>query len=133
MILYQSSLITLDYDPATDILSVNWPDVQELYIPAVKKEVNVLVETIKHYDVKKLLIDTSRAAVDVDEEAYQNFLVSFARELMKTRLIKLARIGTKDQNREQLVNQTRDVTQITQTIAVQVFNTKSEAQAWLQI
>jgi hypothetical protein len=131
MILYQSSLITLEYDPATDILSVNWPDVQEVYIPALEKEANVLVETIKHYDVKKLLIDSSKAAVEVDEEAYQSFLVSFAHELMKTRLRKVARIGTTDQTREKLVNQTSEVTQISQAMAFQVFDNKSKAQAWL--
>ena len=131
MILYKSSLITLDYDPATDILSLDWPDIQDLFVAAVEQEIQELVKHIKHYDVKKLLLDTSRATINVDMVQYQAFLVSFARELMDTRLQKVARVGSSDPVREKLVNDAKEASQVAGAFAFKVFKSKAEALEWL--
>src|SRR5687768_3138784 len=112
MVLHQSSLITLDYDPATDILSLDWPDVKDFLVPEVERELKVLIDTIKHYDVKKLLIDTSKADVEVNGAEYQVFLTNFANTLKDTRLQKIARVGTSNPEREKLSDQARETSQI---------------------
>jgi hypothetical protein len=131
MILYKSSLITLDYDPATDILSLDWPDIQDLFVAAVEQEIQELIKNIKHYDIKKLLLDTSRATVNVDMVQYQAFLEDFGRKLAATRLQKVARIGSSDPVREKLVHDAREVTQISGGLVFKVFKNKAEALNWL--
>jgi hypothetical protein len=52
MILHQSSIIKLEYDPATDILEVEYPDLEKFMLPEIKHAFNLMVETIRNYDVK---------------------------------------------------------------------------------
>jgi hypothetical protein len=132
MVLYKGNLITLEYDPATDILSLDWPDVQDLYVPELEIEVKELIKAINHYDIKKLLIDTSKAILNVQGEVYQTFLTEFARELMTTRLLKIARIGTTDLLREKLVKESRESLPSSLALTFKIFNTKAEAMDWLQ-
>ena len=131
MLLYQSSLFILDYDPATDILSLDWPDVKEFLVPAASQEVSVLIDSIKHYDVKKLLIDTSKAKVDVASSEYQKFISEFAQDLKSTRLQKFARVATTDPEREKMAEIARQTTNINETIEFRNFASKDEARAWL--
>ena len=131
MVLHQSSLITLDYEPASDILSLDWPDVKDFLVPEIERELKVLVDTIKHYDVKKLLIDTSKAQVEVNDAAYQAFLSTFANTLKDTRLQKLARVGTSNPEREKITEQAKEASRIDQVMEFQNFNSKTEALAWL--
>ena len=131
MVLHQSSLITLDYDPATDILSLDWPDVKDFLVPEVERELKVLIDTIKHYDVKKLLIDTSKARVEVNDTEYQAFISTFAEALKDTRLQKFARVGTSDPEREKLSDRARESSRINLFMEFHSFNTRTEALAWL--
>jgi len=124
--------MTLDYDPATDILSLNWPDVKDFLLPEVKRELKVLIDTIKHYDVKKLLIDTSKAKVEVTDAEYQAFVSAFVSTLKDTRLQKLARIGTNNPNREKISDQAKETSQIDLFMEFRSFNSGPEALAWLQ-
>ena len=131
MVLHQSSLITLDYDPATDVLSMDWPDVKDFLVPEVERELKVLIDNIKHYDVKKLLIDTSKAKVELKEAEYQAFITAFANTLKDTRLEKVARVGTDNPNREKLSDQAKTTSRIDQFMEFQSFNSRTEALAWL--
>ena len=54
----------------------------------------MIVEHIISYDVKKLLLDSSRTIVDVESEAYHNLMLQFGKELIKIRLQKTARVAT---------------------------------------
>jgi hypothetical protein len=131
MILYQSSFIILDYDPATDVLSVDWPDFQDFLIPEVEKEVQVLIDAIKHYDVKKLLIDTTKARVEIGNEQYSTFLTSFGLALKDTRLTRLARIGTSNPEREKITAQAKEAAYTDSSFAFGSFGTRQEAMDWL--
>lgn len=68
MVLFDNSLIKLDYDPATDILAVEYPDLHDFLLSEIKRSIDTLVDTVKHYDVKRLLLDSTRTVVAVSDE-----------------------------------------------------------------
>lgn len=129
MVLYDNSLVRLNYDPATDILDVDCPDFNPLMMTEVKEAFSVIVDTVKHYDVKKLLIDSSKATIDTSDHEHKAVLIKFARDLMSTRLQKLARVGTRDILREKNVSEAREEALF--SIAFQSFPEKAAALAWL--
>lgn len=129
MVLYDNSLVRLNYNPATDILDVDCPDFNPLIMAEVKDAFNIIVDTVKHYDVKKLLIDSSKAQIDISDKSHREVLVKFARDLMGTRLQKFARVGTNDTLRENSVNKAREDAMF--SIAFQNFPDKATALAWL--
>jgi hypothetical protein len=131
MLLYTSSLFTLNYDPTTDILSADWPDVKDFLVPEVNREIIVLIDNIKHYDVKKLLIDTSKAKIEVSSAEYQDFIAAFAVALKSTRLQKFARIGTNNPEREKITEQAKNSSGISEVMEFRSFATKAEALDWL--
>ena len=135
MILYQNALIVLDYNPSTDILSVEWPNVQPYNLPEIRHTLEMLVESIRNYDVKKLLIDGSKTTVspELDESEYREIIFKFVSDIAKTRLQKSARIITPDKVREAKSKQlSAEATRNTNlTIQNQDFVTKSEALEWL--
>ncbi|WP_439879724.1 hypothetical protein ACSX1A_11105 [Pontibacter sp. MBLB2868] len=134
MILYQSSTILLDYTPATDILEVVYPDLRAAQLDEVKHSLMQLVEAIHNYDVKKLLLDGSRSAMEVTEEESQQMAMQLAAELAKTRLKKVARIRPSDSERE-ISSQDR-INQIKHAgllpYEVKTFTSRAEANAWLK-
>ena len=109
MILHKDSLIELNYDVATDVLRVHWPDLSGFTMPEINYSLKKLIDTLRHYDIKKLLIDSRTSSVaDITREEHHMVLLNFAKKLMTTRLEKLARIQTKDNNRENMVAQTAE-------------------------
>ncbi|WP_210489146.1 hypothetical protein [Rufibacter aurantiacus] len=135
MRLYSSHLLTIDYNPSTDILFTQWPSAHPYNLAEVENALHILVETIRNYDVKRLLIDASTTKIDpnLDEERYKGIIMRFAMDLMKTRLQKSARILTADKAREARSQEiAQEVTQKTHlTVQSQYFATKAEAEAWL--
>ena len=135
MILYQNALIVLDYNPSTDILSVEWLNIQPYNLPEIRHTLEMLVESIRNYDVKKLLIDGSKTTVspELDEAEYRNIVFKFVSDISKTRLQKSARITTPDQVREAKSKQlsAEAIKNTHLTIQSQDFATKSEALEWL--
>lgn len=130
MVLFDNSLVRLNYNPATDILDVDCPDFHPLIMAEVKEAFSIIVDTVKHYDVKKLVIDSSRATINTSDHEHKAVLVKFARDLMGTRLQKLARVGTEDTLREKNVNEAREDAAF--NIDFQSFPDKAAALAWLQ-
>lgn len=129
MVLYDNSLIRLNYNPATDILDVDCPDFHPLIMADVKEAFNIIVDTVKHYDVKRLVIDSSKAVIDTSDREHREVMVKFARDLMGTRLQKLARVGTQDTLRETSVSKAKEDAAF--SIAFQNFSDKAAAVAWL--
>ncbi|MFC6997566.1 STAS/SEC14 domain-containing protein [Rufibacter roseus] len=130
MIIYQSGILTLDYDPATDILFVEWPDMQHVLLPEIRQALKVLVDHIRNYDIKRLLIDSTKANIDLEGEEYKEVLKEFGLNIMTTRLQKLARVLTKDKKREQQVEQVKQ--EINLTVELRTFTQRTEALAWLK-
>ena len=131
MVLYESKLLVLTYDASTDVLSLEWPDVREFIMPEMEKEVTILIDTIIHYDIKKLVVDTSHASIQVNDAQYQEFLIAFATRLTHTRLQKFARIITAEPEKETQINTAKETTHIAQLIDCRSFSTMEEAKSWL--
>ncbi|AMM50751.1 hypothetical protein TH61_05555 [Rufibacter sp. DG15C] len=135
MILFQNRLIVLDYSPSTDVLSVEWPSVSAYDLPEVEQSLNTLVEYIRNYDVKRLLIDSTKAAIspELDMVEYQAIVTEFAHRLTKTRLQKSARIMHADLVREKISREIGD--QVSKKANLKLenrnFYNRVEALAWL--
>ena len=109
MLLHKDGLIELNYDVVSDVLKVKWPDLTGFTMPEINYSLTKLIDTLRHYDIKKLLVDSRTSSVaDVSQEEYHNVLFGFAKKLMTTRLEKMARIETADRSRENVVTQTAD-------------------------
>ncbi len=135
MILYQNNLVTLNYEPTTDILSAVWPNVEPYNLMEVKDTLRILAESIRNYDVKKLFIDGSKTSIspDLDQEEYKRIVMEFAQALATTRLQKSARLVTSDEAREvrsqELSAEVKEKVQL--NIQNQNFTTEEEAMSWL--
>lgn len=92
MILFKNSVIKLDYSPATDILEVEYPDLHDYLLPEIKHTINIMVDTVKNYDVKRVLLDSTRTVISVSDEESREIATFLASGLMKTRVQKVARV-----------------------------------------
>ncbi|GHA80015.1 hypothetical protein [Pontibacter akesuensis] len=134
MIVYHNSIITLDYDPATDILEVALPDMQAHSISEVERCLHIIVEHVISYDVKKLLLDSSKAVVEVEDETYRSLILQFSRELINTRLQKVARIATPVASQEHRANlMAQEVHQLKPAVAYENFAGRAAALDWLLV
>ena len=61
MILFQNSLLTLAYNPSSDILEVNYPDLYEFLLPEIKHSIDIMIDNVRNYDVKRVLLDSMTA------------------------------------------------------------------------
>ena len=105
MLLHKDGLIELNYDVRSDILSVRWPDLNGITISELEFSITKLVDTLRHYDIKNLLIDSRSSKVaDITREEHLKVLLDFVKLVMTTRLEKLARIETTDIGREGVVD-----------------------------
>ncbi len=133
MILEEDSLLSLRYDAATDILSVDWPDLIDTPLPEIENSLYKLSKSIAHFDVKKLLLDLSTSVIGVDENQYQKLVLDFMASLTATRLEKMARIMAQNPAQEdRLLEFSRDIkNQVYLPFQTKSFSTKTDALAWL--
>jgi hypothetical protein len=134
MILHKDSLIELNYDVATDVLKVHWPDLTGFTMPEINYSLKKLIDTLRHYDIKKLLVDSRTSSIaDVTKDEHHLILLDFTRKLMTTRLERLARIQTNDNSREDLVLQTADeaIHDLGIQFQFQNFSDEATALSWL--
>ena len=92
MILFENNIIKLDYNPATDILEARYPDLHDYLLPEIKHSIDILVDTVKNYDVKNVMLDSTRTVFSVSAEESREVALYLASGLSKTRLQKLARV-----------------------------------------
>ncbi|GHA66658.1 hypothetical protein [Pontibacter akesuensis] len=129
MILFQNGLITLDYNPATDLLHVEWPQFQEYAVSEARHALQVMVETIRNYDIKKLFLDTRQVQVDVSDAEYMAVLREFGADLANTRLSKVSRMVATDHNRERNVQSVKEQLQL--SFPLMDFTDQDSALEWL--
>lgn len=133
MILFKNSIIQLDYNPAADILDVAYPDLHGFLIPEIKHSIDILVDNVRNYDVKRVLLDSTRTLILVSEAESREVATYLAGGLMKTRVQKVARL----QSSSTVVEATAqgNIQHIRQTQALpfllQNFTVREEAVAWL--
>ncbi|MHC2992812.1 hypothetical protein OB13_14940 [Pontibacter sp. HJ8] len=124
-------IITLDYNPATDILETSMPDVTHFRLSEVEMCLDVIITNIRIYDIKKLLLDSSNSIVDIDEddEAYKAIAMNFGMALMGTRLKKIARVESTDSEREAKSAEVRQ--QANLPMEFRNFSNRTDAMNWL--
>lgn len=132
MLIY-SGIITLDYDLTTDVLVTSMPDVRQFALSEVSFCLELIVDNIRNYDIKNLLLDSSKSVIEVEEEAYKAITTKFMMDLMSTRLKKIARVGTTDTKREEnsakLSSELRK--ELNLPIQFKTFTSKADAMEWL--
>lgn len=132
MLLYRG-LITLDYDPATDVLVAGMPDARQFGLPEVSFCLGLITESVRNYDIKHLLLDAGQPAVGTGDEAYGAVIAKFGTDLMGTRLRKVARVAAADAGREE--KSARVSAELRQEpdlpVAFQNFPSQVEAMEWL--
>lgn len=130
MIVYQNSLVTLDYLPGPDILVVEWPG-SAPYMPLeIREAMQKITDTMQNYQVKHLLIDGSRANLASLDASFRGILADLLIKLIPTPILKLARVITGNPAREQNLISLR--LEIALPYQFQDFKNKAEALAWLE-
>lgn len=129
MILFDNGLIKLDYNPTTDILFVDMPSVNYSIVPEFRHALETIVENVRTYDVKKLLVEARKSVVDLQMDEYLRLVMQFNRDLNATRLQKGARIVSANNDRENLVKEA--VLAIQPTYQFQTFTEHEPALLWL--
>lgn len=124
-----SKFIKLEYSPTTDVLFIEWPNMQDYSLPEIRYILQDVVSTVKYYDIKKILADTRKSSLRVDAASYADVLNQLARDLMTTRLEKFARLSTQDRNREKIVKTASALT--VGVIQFKNFDNAGEALEWL--
>ena len=134
MILFRNSILILDYSPSTDILEVDYPDFPDYLIPEIKNSLDILFENVRNYDIKKLLIDSSKTKTDVRDEDSRVVALYLVNGLVNTRLQKVARVQSLVASVEKRAQDNLQHIQQTATLPFQVqnFPNKSEAYIWLK-
>ncbi|WP_114779370.1 hypothetical protein [Botryobacter ruber] len=134
MILFQNTIIKLDYNPATDILEVEYPNLHVFLLPEIKHSITIMAEYIRNYDVKRLILDSSKTTVSVSAEESRDVALFLAEGLMKTRLQKVARVQSVSSSVESTARE--NIKQINQnlqlTFQLRNFTHKADAVKWLQ-
>lgn len=134
MILFENSVIRLNYNPATDILEVEYPDLHDYLIPEIKHSINILIETVKNYDVKRVLLDSTRTVSSVDEEESREVAVYLAAGFMSTRVQRVARVESSSEAVEKTAQRNIQHIQGAQPLPFQLknFTSKTAATDWLK-
>lgn len=133
MILFQNSIIKLDYNPATDILEVAYPDLHGFLVPEIKHSINTLVENVKNYDVKKILLDSTKTVISVTDEESREVTTCLATGLIKTRVQQIARLQSPSTTVEKTAQGNIRHIQESLSLPFQLknFNSKADAIEWL--
>ncbi|MCX2739788.1 hypothetical protein [Pontibacter anaerobius] len=134
MILFENSIVKLDYDPATDIVEIEYPDLHGFLLPEIKHTITILVDYIRNYDVKRMLLDSTKTMVSVSEEESREVAMTLAAGVMKTRVEKVARVQSPSEAVEQTSERNIHHLKQTQQLPFELrnFTSKAEAIAWLK-
>ncbi|GAA4424096.1 hypothetical protein GCM10023188_03530 [Pontibacter saemangeumensis] len=93
------------------------------------------MDTLKHYDIKNLLVDSRSNIVEITDDAYTGLALAFTRDLKTSRVMKVVRLQTVDPARE------KRAAHVTQQVQTQLqsegqryrnFPTEQSALEWLR-
>ncbi|PVY42153.1 hypothetical protein [Pontibacter virosus] len=134
MILLQNSILRLEYEPATDILQVRYPDLQRYHLSEIKHSLQVMVQTIRNYDVRKLLLDARTTSIEIDDEENRQLTLDLAAMLSQTRLVKVARVQPFDPEHEARAQRNIEAARKAGALSYEVatFTTPAAALDWLK-
>jgi len=134
MILFENSILKLNYNPGTDILEIRYPDLQDFLLLEIKHSIDRAVEIIKNYDIKKVLLDSREMTSSVSEEAGRDIAIYLAGGLMKTRVTMVARIQSVDDTIEKRAkgNVSHLKANLSLPFKLETFTLKDDAIDWLK-
>lgn len=125
-----NKLLYLEYDPSIDVLFVEWPDFNDYAVPELHFTLDSLVETIRGFDIKYLLVDATKTVIAIGQEDYDEISGRFAQNLLSTRLKKLARLVSNSSVREKQVENFKKKSNL--AFELESFKTKEEALEWFK-
>lgn len=135
MIVYQNWLITIDFNPAFDILSAELPNVSEYGLAELSRALDMVVEHVISYDASNLLLDSSKVVVSqIQDDAYKQLIWKFLAALTATRLKQFARLNNSLQSHEVIALSATDhiFLQLGSPIEFKSFSKKEDAGEWLK-
>ena len=134
MILYSDSLMYIDFDPKTDILWIKWPHLVDEPALIVRPTIGKILETIKYFNVSKLLIDTKNTGTNIPEDEFKKLSKEFVEALESANVKKLARVIYAEPVREIrakiLVDELSE--KLGSDFKTREFNDVKSAYAWLE-
>ena len=134
MLLHRTGLIELEYDMAHDTLCFAWPDLKDVEMHEIEHSFLRLLESIKHYDIKRLFIDSRNSKVDMNEQQFHDLILEFSRYFLDTRLEKIARLASLDPEKERRTDNISGELSMTVNsgILYRNFHDAESAQSWLR-
>jgi hypothetical protein len=133
LILYSDSIVRLDYTPAQDIVLATLPVVRAYDVNEINQAFISMVGCITEYNITRLLLDFTGNTLELPEAEYKQSIAQLADGLLQTPLVKMARIRTQNDVREQKIKGTYEG--IKNRVGIQVvfstFYDKTEAIQWL--
>ncbi|RDC58842.1 hypothetical protein [Adhaeribacter pallidiroseus] len=92
MILFDDGSFLLDYDSASDTIFVTLPDMRMHKLSEAEECFRIMVNYVNDYQVQNILLDSSRAMVEVEDTQYNHLIYRVSLQLKQTHLKKVARL-----------------------------------------
>src|SRR5687768_7816818 len=96
MIIHRDNLLELTFDPKSDILSAKCFNLIDEPYTRIQQSLTELVDSINHYFVTKLLIDSKSTISNVPDKESLLLAMKLAKDLAATQLKKVARIASEN-------------------------------------
>ncbi|WP_222707172.1 hypothetical protein [Pontibacter qinzhouensis] len=103
MLLHINNVIQMRYSASADVLTVKWPDVRGVAVPELRYAFEMMGDVLRHYDIKKLLIDSSSNATEIVPTAYLQLMEELLGTFTATRLQKVARLSASNSAKEAIL------------------------------
>lgn len=104
MNIFDNGFINLEYDPVIDVIYVIMPTVDRTDLPKVEQSLAIIVEHVKNFYIRNMLLDVRDAKVFINEKAYASMISNFSRALLDSHLQKMARVVDESSLRESIVH-----------------------------
>ncbi|WP_192821568.1 hypothetical protein [Rufibacter sp. LB8] len=126
----ENTFVKLDYNPAKDLLYVDWPDYNNLALAEFNHLLEKILDVIKFYDIGFMLIDARTTVDAIKELEFIDAAIKFLDDLGQTRIKKVARVVTNSSVREARIREHDESGQL--TLNFQSFTSKEVALRWLE-
>ena len=133
MVLHTDRYFEHIYDVKHDMVCVKWPTIESLYLPEILNSIKVLVENIKNYNIRHLLIDATETKTHSSNEDANKVVYALMSGLEKTRLEKLARVESAVSERESVLKQMLPEVAVQVNFEIKFFKDIASALNWLQM
>ncbi|WP_162056461.1 hypothetical protein [Pontibacter pamirensis] len=134
VLLYADELVELEHAAIDDILFAELKETRPLPAPEFKRVIMSVVTGAREHQVKKMLLDFSKNALDMTGMEYRSIMAQLTVGLMRSPAQKVARMATTDMEREQLFRSVCDEIHVAikQPIEFLSFGDRAEALQWLK-